>query len=65
MRTVKFKTPFTSLAVPGIGNVDDSNITPDLYDRLLKISPSHADLFVVTNEETKQPAKPKSDDTKA
>lgn len=47
---IKLKPDHTSLNVVGIGQVTDNNITKELYDRLVEISPRHADYFEITDE---------------
>lgn len=52
MKTIKLKSDHSSLNVYGIGQVTDDNITPELYDRLIVLSPAHADFFEVIEIET-------------
>jgi hypothetical protein len=69
MRTIKFLNDNVRLNVSGLGYVDKDNITPDLYDRLIELSPAHEAFFLVSNNEPEQEVKPKnkpkqkSDDT--
>lgn len=61
MKTIKLKNDHTSLNVAGIGQVTNDNITPELYDRLVALSPAHADFFEVKEEEEKPKRAAKSE----
>ncbi len=50
-RKVKMKKAGQTLNVPGMGRFSDDNITPEMYDKLVKLSPNFADSFVVEEEE--------------
>lgn len=56
MRTVKMKKADQALVVPGLGRFSNDNITPEMYDKLVKLNPNFADSFVV--EETKEGLQP-------
>lgn len=45
-RTVVFKVPGGSLSI-GSQRFDQSNITPAIYDELVRINPANADHFTV------------------
>lgn len=57
--TVKFKNNDIFLRVNGIGIVDQSNITPELYARLLQQSDKYAEYFEVTGAPEPEPVQEK------
>lgn len=52
-KTVKFKNPDSRMVVPGFGEIRPDNLTYEKYEYLLKLSPDHADQFIVTEDEPK------------
>jgi hypothetical protein len=48
---VSFKDPSAKIIVRGIGEVNSDNLTIDLYNRLLELSESHADQFILSDDE--------------
>lgn len=45
MKKLQLKPPHGRLVVQSVGEVTNDNITPEIYARLLQISPGHADFF--------------------
>lgn len=58
-KSIQFKNPSMRLSVAGMGKVTNDNITPEKYERLLKLNPSHADFFII-KEEKENESKPKT-----
>lgn len=52
-KTVKFKNPDSRMVVSGFGQIDPENLTYEKYEYLLKLSPDHADQFIVEEEKPK------------
>lgn len=51
------------MVVFGFGQIDKDNLTWEKYEYLLKLSPAHADQFIVSDsspKESKELTKPKS-----
>lgn len=66
-KKLQFKPPHGRLLVQGIGEVTNDNITQELYDRLLAISPGHEAMFHLVDvpepkakESKVKPTKPES-----
>lgn len=57
---VKFKDEKTVLYVNGLGRVHQGNITPGLYETLLKINPRYEEYFEGSTEEPKEEKKASS-----
>lgn len=51
---VKFKEESQWLDVVGLGRVDRHNLTDDLYDQVMKISPAFGKYFTTTAEAKKE-----------
>lgn len=49
-RTITFKNPEHRINIGG-QTIGPHNITPELYDYLVQVGPSHADLFNVVEDE--------------
>lgn len=49
---VQFKNPGQTLTLRGGTTVTDANLTPELYRKIINLSPSSDRLFKVTEEET-------------
>jgi hypothetical protein len=64
-KKLQFKPPHGRLVVNGIGEVTNSNITPELYERLLSISPGHAEYFQEVDVPEAKPKESKSKPTKS
>jgi hypothetical protein len=61
IKSVQFKNPSMRLSVPGMGIITNDNITPEKYSRLINLSPAHADLFEVKeDDQLKEKSKSKS-----
>lgn len=51
MKTVKFKDPKKApLTVVGVGQVTNENLTPELYEKVIKVSDNFAKYFEVKEE---------------
>lgn len=58
-KLIKFKDP-AALINYGGRQIGPHNITEELYEELVKVAPSHADLFEVVEEEKGKAAKASS-----
>jgi hypothetical protein len=64
-KKVSFKDPSARIIARGIGEVNSDNLTIDLYNRLLELSESHADQFILSDDEelkAKSKNKPKNNE---
>jgi hypothetical protein len=52
-KTVKFKNPDSRIVVQGFGEIRPDNISWEKYEYLLKLSPAHAEQFIVMEDEVK------------
>jgi hypothetical protein len=64
-KTVKFKNPDSRMIVAGFGEIRPDNLTYEKYEYLLKLSPAHADQFIVTEDEVKIKSVKHEPDSKA
>ena len=62
-QTVKFKNPDSRMVVSGFGVIDSNNLTLEKYEYLIKLSPAHADQFIVSDDkaESSKPKPPKNE----
>lgn len=59
MRKIEFKNPNDTIHCGG-QVIHQGNITPEKYDELVKLAPSHADLFNVIEKKEAEPSKVKA-----
>jgi hypothetical protein len=61
---LQFKPPHGRLIVNGIGEITNDNITQELYERLLDISPAHEAMFHLVDVPEPKAKESKSKPTK-